>query len=66
MIAFLVGLALGAVIVFLLSLAAHYTLLDENRQLKREVVEFRDQELERLLTDVAIRCIERPKNVKCN
>ena len=66
MIAFLVGLALGAVIVFLLSLAAHYTLLDENRQLKREVVEFRNQELERLLADVAMQCIERPTNARSN
>ena len=66
MIGFLVGLGLGAVIVFLLSWAAHHTLLGDNRDLKREVMEFRNQELERLLADVAVRCIERPTNVRCN
>ena len=66
MIGFFVGLGLGALIVFLLSWAAHYTLLEDNRDLKREVMEFRNQELDRLIADVALRCIERPTNERCN
>ena len=66
MIGFLVGLALGAVIVFLLSWAAHHTLLGDNRDLRREVMEFRNQELERLLADVSLRCIERPTDSRVN
>ena len=49
MITFFAGLGLGALIVFLLSWGAHYSLLEDNRDLKREVMEFRSQELERLL-----------------
>ena len=66
MIAFFVGLGLGALIVFLLSWAAHYTLLGDNRDLKREVMEFRNQELDRLITDVALRCIEPPTEPRVN
>ena len=66
MIAFFVGLGLGAVIVFLLSWAAHHTLLEDHRDLKREVIEFRNQELERLLADVALRCTERPTDSRVN
>ena len=66
MIVFFVGLGLGALIVFLLSWAAHHTLLGDNRDLKREVMEFRNQELDRLIADVALRCIDRPTNERCN
>ena len=67
MIAFFVGLGLGALIVFLLSLGAHYSRLEYHRNLKREVAEFRNQELDRLIADGALRCTERPtaSRVKC-
>ena len=63
---FLVGLTLGALTVFLLSWAAHLTLLEDNRDLRCEVAEFRDREMDRLIADVALRCAERPTDSRVN
>lgn len=70
MVAFLVGVGLGALIVFLLSWDAHYSLLEDNRDLRREVGEFREQELNQVLARVAVMSLEAhtdvPVNVKVN
>ena len=36
------------------------------RRIKRIIESWRDRALDKLLADVALRCIERPTNVRCN
>lgn len=59
MIGFLAGIAIGTTVVFLLSLAAHYTLLSDLRALREENACLRDAALNRLMAKVAVEVLER-------
>ena len=53
-----IGFILGAVVVYLLSLAAHYTLLTDLRKLREENARLRNAALDRLLAKVAVESLE--------
>ena len=55
---FLIGIAFGAVVVFLLSWAAHYTLLNDLRVLREQNAQLRNAALDRLLAKVAVESLE--------